>query len=846
MSTKRQKQGEPLPTQELGTGFSVEETNALYDYVRKLSPRRLSVLTGLFLAAVAALLVVKLDDEIRGRRTETELRLARTVQDGAAVMNIDIMTGVAPGNRLGSDLPPGAMVTFYHLSESGGILATAGAADDISLDALTLSTLPLGTDGGLILDYEKRPLAVSWQGLDNGEALLAATFADDMFDRPPLWIGYAVLLGAITLLSAMLMRAFIRQNAAAHEAADALTGYIRVNEALKNGRCCPWHYNELTRKVLLSRSLLEPLGLSAQDRHFSLQELTSLIHPKDLRTAIAVFTGDKSGHDSGVARLRKSGGGWSSILIRTEPGRGRRNRSGIAFDITDDSGQLAGQSSNQEDGRTANFSTVASAAGGLLDPEPTLSDLSLDDPNTGTSLSIAPGPTVAAIVNALPDALVRWDTDGRLSVWNDRFANLFRIPEDALIAGMTPEAVVKSAAHAHETITRFFLPEIPSDAADDEHTPNTDNSSHTVTPAGRTFELPLSGDRWVQVSRRHASDGSILILAANITDLKRRARAYSKREQQLERTVADLEQSRRALSETSKGYAFEKQRAEEASRSKSEFLANMSHELRTPLNAINGFSEVMQSELYGPLGSEKYKEYIDDIHASGRHLLELIDDILDMSRIEAGKMHLDLARVELDRILKESIRLVGKRADDSGISFTASTSNAPPIWADARAAKQVALNLLANAIKFTPEGGAVTLTTDADLDCVSVLIIDNGPGIERADLEKLGSPFEVTHRHFARARHGSGLGLALSKSLMELQGGLLAIASQPTKGTIACATFPRRESARVRLPSFMRENAHILTEPQPKSARKPASVMATDRTNDTAPSTLTLPAQAAE
>jgi len=262
-------------------------------------------------------------------------------------------------------------------------------------------------------------------------------------------------------------------------------------------------------------------------------------------------------------------------------------------------------------------------------------------------------------------------------------------------------------------------------------------------------------------------------------------------------------------------YQYEKYRAEEANRSKSEFLANMSHELRTPLNAINGFSEVMQSELYGPLGDNKYKEYVSDILSSGKHLLELIDDILDMSKIEAGKLKLDPQRIELEKTLNECVRLVAKRASDAGVTLTASVGHAPPVWADARAVKQVTLNLLSNAVKFTPKGGEVTLTAEADLDGVTVIVADSGVGIERVQMKKLGAPFELAENHFSKSRDGSGLGLALSKSLMELQGGILALASQPGKGTVACATFPRRQEAKVRLPQFVRKEAFYLVGSEP-------------------------------
>ncbi|MEO1706788.1 MAG: histidine kinase dimerization/phospho-acceptor domain-containing protein [Pseudomonadota bacterium] len=802
---------------------SFEQTNALVRYVRQLSPKRLSVLTGLFLAAVAALLVIKLNQESEARRLETQLRLVQTVQLGARSMNVDIMTGNPPGEDLGTDLPPGALVSFYHVTRAGEPIASAGRFDAVSLSPQTLGALPLATQSALTLQGPGKPLTIAWQNLDNGEVLVAATPARDMRGRVPLWIGYAVLLGAITLVSASLMRAFIRQNAAAQDAAAALGGYIRMNEALGRGRCCPWYFDRPTRRVLLSRSLLEPLGLGPRDRTFSLQELTSLIHPKDLRMTLGIFTGDKKDSHEGVARLRSAGGGWSQILIRTDYNSDTNNRSGIAFDV---SGlQLA--SAPEEAGMARPLTHLLSS------DEDDASDL--DKAHSAFSPDSAQGQSAAAGIlqdgiDTIPDAFVLWSADHRLMGWNKRFAMLFRFAPDALAPGMAADAALENAQAGKQVLRDYFLPPHATETNDGQTT------SETRPKSAR--EVRLSGDRWVKVTRRQTETGGLVCVATNITDQKRRARAHLKRERQLERTVADLERSRRDLSDISRNYAFEKRRAEDASRSKSEFLANMSHELRTPLNAINGFSEVMQSELYGPLGSGKYREYIDDIHASGRHLLELIDDILDMSRIEAGHLQLEPQRIELDRILQESVRLVSRRADHTGVALNATTANAPPIFADGRATKQVLLNLLSNAVKFSDRDGKVALVTEADLDCVSVMIIDSGPGIERTHLVKLGSPFELGQNQFTGARDGSGLGLALSKSLMELQGGLLALASTPGQGTTACATFPRRDGAPVRLPSFLREEAHLLTRPHTQRDK--------DREDEKKARSNRSPAQAAE
>ncbi len=829
--------------------FTKAQTNKPSDYLYKFSPKGLIILTGLFLAVITALLIFKMNGEDKSRRIETELRINQTVQNGTRKMNIDIMTGNPPGQELGSDLPPGAQVIFYHLSANGTILAIAKAIPDEIiqddkapiLDALTIASLPLENVGNVILDFSDKPLATSWQPLDNGEILLAATPARDMFARPPLWINYLVLLATIAILSTVLMQAFIRQSFAAKQAINALDDYFDTNDAMENGRCCLWSFDADTRKVSLSRSILEPLGLGARDRSFSLQELASLIHPKDLQATLEIFTGERQDgkklDTSEInARLRRSGGGWSTILIRTakDTSQDKKQRNGIVFDIT---GLIFEQTRNTAANQTApQIATellskgtekenqrriVAAAISSHLSEKKTATSPSQNntplsiltkgalthDKQVGHSIdkerSLSSSPTLSDetskklldAIETIPDAFILWDNNGKLICWNRRFATLFKIPASKLQRGLRIEDVSALSGTGAEIIKKYFSPADPKD----------------ISQKQSSLEVEVPGDRWVHISRRQTREGDIVCMASNVTDVKRRARAYLKRERHLERIVADLEKSRRELSETTRNYAFEKRRAEEASRSKSEFLANMSHELRTPLNAINGFSEVMQSELYGALGSDKYKEYITDIHNSGKHLLELIDDILDMSRIEAGRLQLEPQRIELERTVKESIRLITRHAEEGEVSLITSVSNIPTIWADVRATKQIILNLLSNAIKFTHEGGNVTLSTQSNLDSVSIIITDTGTGIEKDKLQKLGSPFEMGEQHFAKNKKGSGLGLALSKSLMELQDGILAIVSKPGKGTIACATFPRREGAKINLPEFIRKDAHILT-----------------------------------
>ena len=721
-----------------------------------LSPRRLMLLTGAFIAALAILVFLQLRQEMETRRTETALRVALAANECTGAVNVAIMTG-GPVRQALAICHPGGRAALYHLSATGDVITAYGATGEVNLDPASAQSLSLASRGEGLIELVTGRAIAAWRPLDNGEAMFVAAPASDLFQRTPVWMGYALILAAIALVIASLMAAFLRQSRTALEAAGAVDTLRCYADALAGGRCSPWFYDGKARTVTLARTLLEPLGLGARDRVFTLREMSALIHQQDLRTALAVLTGDASGVSEAIVRMREPGGAWSRVYLRTTPEATRFKRAGVAFD-------LAG---------------ARAATPGVAIAESRLKDA----------------------IESIPEAFVLWDAQGRLAVWNRRFATIFRFPERALQPGLAPIEVATLAGVRGDIITGYFAPDSPIDQ--------------------ESVEVGLPSDRWVHISRRRTSEGGLVCLASNVTDLKRRARAQKKKERELKTTVADLEASRSTLSETMQKYELEKHRAEEASRSKSEFLANMSHELRTPLNAINGFSEIMQSELYGPIGDEKYKEYVSDILASGRHLLELIDDILDMSKIESGRIELDTKRVELEKVLQESVRLVAKRAGDAGVKLTASVGHAPAIWADARAAKQVTLNLLSNAIKFTPPGGEVTITAEADLDGVTVIVADSGSGIDRKHLKRLGAPFALVEDHFSKSRRGSGLGLALSRSLMELMGGILAIASQPGRGTVACATFPRRKDAKVRLPQFVRNEAHVLTALRAEQARAP-------------------------
>jgi two-component system, cell cycle sensor histidine kinase DivJ len=229
-----------------------------------------------------------------------------------------------------------------------------------------------------------------------------------------------------------------------------------------------------------------------------------------------------------------------------------------------------------------------------------------------------------------------------------------------------------------------------------------------------------------------------------------------------------------------------------ASRAKSAFLANMSHELRTPLNAIIGFSELMTREIFGSLGNARYQEYAKLIHDSGGHLLELINGVLDMSKIEAGKFELYEEMFDLEEVATASLRFVKLAAERGGVALTSDIGpGVRRIFADRRAVKQILVNLLSNGVKFTPRGGQVSLTARLAEKGVEIVLRDSGIGISRSDLQRLGQPFEQAQSAApAQAKEGTGLGLALVKSLAAMHGGEAVLESALGVGTTVKVRLP--------------------------------------------------------
>ncbi len=351
-----------------------------------------------------------------------------------------------------------------------------------------------------------------------------------------------------------------------------------------------------------------------------------------------------------------------------------------------------------------------------------------------------------------------WDKRKRIIYWNRAFARVFGL-ENSIRIGMSHETVSLSQA---TSIT--------------DRRPITDVNGAEI--------IRVQSGEWYKCVERQTSDGGLITMGLDVTADVQNEVELTRQQKKLRMLVTDLERSEGHAGELARKLNEEKLKAERSANSKNAFLANMSHELRTPLNAINGFSEILANQMYGPLGDPRYIEYAGDILTSGQHLLDMINDILDMAKIEAGKMTVDLRPIDLVDPVDAGIRMIRRKAEEKGITLTfAPKQDLPHVDADHRAIRQMILNLLSNAIKFTDDGGEIRVSIDRQGDQLRVCVHDNGVGIPAEALPRLAQPFEQVSDTRDRNYEGSGLGLALTKSFAEMHGGQLLITSEEGKGT---------------------------------------------------------------
>ncbi len=577
---------------------------------------------------------------------------------------------------------------------------------------------------------------------DAAGVILAATPVTQLETawRDEVSLNVTLFAGISAILLVVLYAYYIQAKRARDADSVFVESNLRVETALSRGRCGLWDFDLANRRLFWSRSMYEMLGMPGESSVLSFGDAARLMHPDDrgiYGVARTIARGDARQIDQ-VFRMRHADGHYVWLRARAEIIRtvsGRAHLIGIAMDVTEQH-RLA-QRYAEADQRLADA------------------------------------------IECTSEAFVLWDKQDRLVMCNTHYQEAYKLPDHVLVPGT--ERIAVHAAAARPVVERRIA--------------DPDRSNHS-----QTTEVQLADERWLQINERRTRDGGLVSVGTDITLLKRHQVRLRESERRLMATIGDLSASRMTLerqktelSIANSNYQAEKERAEAANRAKSEFLANMSHELRTPLNAILGFSEILQTQMFGPLGSEKYDEYSRDIHESGKHLLNVINDILDMSKIEAGHMRISRETIDLAPLIEETIRFTTIPALQKNIHVVQHIAAGLTVVADRRAMKQVLLNLLSNAVKFTNEGGRISLRARKVTGAVTLTIADSGIGIPRDALQKIGQPFEQVQSQYAKSKGGSGLGLAISRSLTRLHGGTMKIHSTENIGTIISLRMPDRD-----------------------------------------------------
>ncbi len=550
------------------------------------------------------------------------------------------------------------------------------------------------------------------------------------------------LFAATSSILLVILYAYFTQASRARDADDIyLEAHHRVDTALSSGRCGLWDWDLDMGRLYWSRSMYEILGQRPRDCVMSYRDVDHLMHPDDesLHVVALSIAGSQVTQIDHLFRMRHADGHYVVLRARgqvTCDATGATHLIGIAMDVTEQ--QRLAQRSVEADQR-------------LLDA-----------------------------VESTSEAFVLWDRDNRLVMCNSNYQSIFGLPDDAVRPGMRQADVLAAAAR----------PIVKTQIASTEHCGDS-----------KSMEAQLADGRWLQINQRSTRDGGSVSVGTDITQLKRHQDRLKESERRLMASIGDLSASQSTLeaqtaelSELNAKYLAEKDRAEAANKAKSEFLANMSHELRTPLNAIIGFSEILQKGMFGPLGSAKYAEYANDINSSGKHLLGVINDILDMSKIEAGRLQLHSETIDIAPLIGETLRLIAVQAESKSLRLESKISDGLTVPGDRRAVKQILLNLLSNALKFTDDGGRIAVRARRHSGAVTITIEDTGIGIPKSAMKTIGQPFEQVQNQFSKSKGGSGLGLAISRALVSLHGGAMKIRSRPAVGTIVSLRLPTHGS----------------------------------------------------
>ncbi|WP_375688910.1 ATP-binding protein [Bartonella sp. AP57NXGY] len=671
--------------------------------------------------------------------------LAATRQGKAAALSHNHLQNILTNFRNKGFIKTSAVIAI--VDQKGNVLASSSSEivlgkplQNFTSESITLQAL--GKHAGImkITIGKDIPALASFQQTENGQY---GVFISEKMQhiymewRKALSLNITMFIGTSGVILALLY-AYYNQIVRARKT-DLVSEKIqnRIDMAMMRGRCGLWDWNMASGRVYWSRAMYEMLGYVPQDALLSISQISAIINPNDANffdLAQELMSGKKKHIDINVP-MRHADGHYVWMRIRAEVTEEEEpHLVGISFDISEQQ-QLAEQTAQ--------------------------ADLRIRD----------------AIEN-ISESFVLWDAEGRLVMSNSKFCEYAAIPKQILQSGIQRATV--------EAMARPALSEYPLK----------DDGTGNLTSIRQTAD-----GCWLKINERRTQDGGLVCIGTDISELKQQQEKFEDSErrlfsfiQELKRARGSAQQRATEVEKLNKSLKAEKERAESANKAKSEFLANMSHELRTPLNAILGFSDIMLQSTFGPLGSQRYKEYMHDIYNSGTHLLTLINDILDMSKIEAGRFTLDCKNTDLEPIISEAVRTLTPQAQEKNI--VVATNITPELHAevDGRAMKQIFLNLISNAVKFTPSGGNIDVCAFKKKNNLIFKITDTGVGIPQSAIKKLGQPFEQVENQLTKSHTGSGLGLAISRSLLELHKGKLEITSKEMKGTTVTIIMPITQS----------------------------------------------------
>lgn len=573
-----------------------------------------------------------------------------------------------------------------------------------------------------------------------GQVAVVQPLSDALAQWSVTTIRNDVILAALLVVAGLLAGGYQWQANRAREAAlvcDRLGG--RIETALHRGHCGLWDWDLARGRLTWSRSMFELLGMEPREGWLSIGEVNALLHPEETdltQIAKTLLSSDARTLDR-TFRMQNQKGEWLWLRARAEVVRHAKDEGphlvGIAVDITE-------QQKMAEANRTA-------------------------------------GERLQDAVETISEAFVLWDADKRLVLCNSKFLRLHNLPSSADQPGLHYDEIMALGSQPL-IVTQVPIADRPQ-------------------PGARSYEAQLADGRWLQINERLTNDGGYVSVGTDISAHKQHEEKLLDSERRLMATVADLRRSRQTLelqaqqlADLAERYLEQKAEAELANRAKSVFLANMSHELRTPLNAIIGFSEVMEQQPFGALGSPKYQDYAAHIRSSGRHLLGIISDVLDMSTLEAGHMTLVRTEFDLDSVVSEVIESVRAEAEEKQITIRVETMPGVPVSADREALEKIVSKLVRNSVKFTPNGGRVAVRCRMVDGAVNIFVEDTGVGVPADVLRRLGRPFEQINSPLQNGIKGSGLGLAIARSLAELHGGSLRIRSTVGAGTVVRIRLP--------------------------------------------------------